>query len=498
MRIRLVHTQSLLLIAAVLLTALSMGALNAWNLRHGFSEFLVARDTERLEQFAALVSQNAEAAGSMTALKAKGLGIHDLFRQFGITQGTRPENRSSSSQIQDLPHLATRESRDEIVRPRPLHPPDTANNDAFKSRVSIYGSDGLPLLGKKLQSDPRLYIERPILIQGKTVATARMIKLQPASNNVEANFLTSQYTGIASAACFLILIAVLGASWIANRWTKPLMQIQTATELIAKGAFDIRLDRTRTDEIGDTMRNINRMADSLQQLEGSRHRWMADISHELRTPLTVLRGEIDALLDGVMPLQPQTIVSLREEVLQLSALVDDLHLLTMSDLKALPCYFEEFDLAALVSSLTKRFTPRAQQLGLMLNFDLAFDTQKCVNGDAKRIEQLISNLIENSLRYTDRPGKVAVLLEAQDKHVSIIIKDSSPTVSAKELPSIFDPLFRADAARQRTGVGSGLGLSICSAIVEAHKGSIHAVESSFGGLQVEVILPWDAENPQYE
>jgi two-component system, OmpR family, sensor histidine kinase BaeS len=486
MRIRLVHTQSLLLIASVLLTVLCMGGLNAWNLRDGFSEFMAARDVERLEQFAALVSQNAEQAGSIEGLKAKGLGIHDLFRQFGLTQGKRQDNI--------VPPQGMSDATSDGLRPPPRHPPD-ANNDTFKSRVSIYTTDGQPLLGKKQPSDAGLYIERPIRMRGETVATVRMTKLKPVPDDVESRFLTSQYASIIFAAGLLLLIAFAGAYWVAGHWVKPLMQIEAATERIALGEFDTRLDDTRTDEIGDTMRNINRMAMSLQQLEGSRRRWMADMSHELRTPLTVLRGEIDALLDGVTPLKPQTIISLHEEVLQLSALVDDLHLLAMSDLKALPCYFEEFDLVALVKTISHRFTPKASQLGLSLTLNVMNGLGKSMHGDAKRIEQLISNLIDNSLRYTDAPGKVVILLKNKHNHAELIFKDSSPSVTADELPLIFEPLFRADVARQRSGAGSGLGLAICSAIVQAHKGSIHAAASDLGGLLVRVILPWDAESP---
>jgi two-component system, OmpR family, sensor histidine kinase BaeS len=491
MRIRLVHTQSLLLIAAVLLTVLSMGALSAWNLRNGFSEFLAARDTDRLEQFAALVSQNAEDTGSMAALKAKGLGIHDLFRQFGVTQGGRSEGRHLQSP-QNFQNLES--SPSEAFRPPPRQPPDTANNDAFKSRVSIYGTDGVPLLGKRLPNDARLYIERPIRIQGQTVASVRMVKLQAVPDDVEANFLTSQYTSIIFAACILLIMALLGAYWVASRWVKPLMQVQVATELIAKGAFDTRLDNTRTDEIGDTMRNINRMALSLQQLEGARRQWMADMSHELRTPLTVLRGEIDALIDGVMPLQSSAIRSLKDEVLQLNALVDDLHLLAMSDLKALPCYFEEFDVVTLLEKMVLRFTPRAMQLGLSLKLEVINPSEKWVHWDAKRIEQLISNLIDNSLRYTDAPGHLVIKLTANSNHVTIEVSDSSPAVTEADLSSIFEPLFRADAARQRIGAGSGLGLAICNAIVQAHNGSIHATASDLGGLCVQIVLPWDAKS----
>ena len=165
---------------------------------------------------------------------------------------------------------------------------------------------------------------------------------------VETRFLRSQYLGILAVAAALLLLALASAWWVARRWAQPLHAVQEATARIARGEFDVRLQgrqqgEGRSDEIGDLVRNVNRMAEGLQQLEGARRRWLADISHELRTPLAVLRGEIEALVDGVRPLRPEAIVSLREDALRLGKLVDDLHLLAMSDLQSLPCRFDDLD-----------------------------------------------------------------------------------------------------------------------------------------------------------
>jgi two-component system sensor histidine kinase BaeS len=201
------------------------------------------------------------------------------------------------------------------------------------------------------------------------------------------------------------MAALLIAKWVANHWVRPLIEIQGATERIAQGAFDTRSATRRADEIGDAMRNINRMAEGLQKLEASRRQWIADMSHELRTPLTVLRGEIETLIDGVIAMSPQAILSLRDEVLQLNALVDDLHLLAMADLRALPCYFEDLDVVELVEGIVQRFALRASQQGLTLSVENKPESPLIVRWDAKRIEQLLGNVLDNSLRYTDAPGK---------------------------------------------------------------------------------------------
>ncbi len=244
----------------------------------------------------------------------------------------------------------------------------------------------------------------------------------------------------------------------------------------------------RSDEIGDVERNINQMAEGLQRLEGARRRWLADISHELRTPLTVLRGEIEALVDGVRPLDRPAIESLRQDVLRLGTLVDDLHLLAMSDLEALPCQFGEFDAAAFVRNLALRHAARAASQGLSLIVDIEPATLPVCWDDA-RIEQLLVNLLENSLRYTDSPGRIALVMRGNGTSVAIDLDDSAPGVPPADRSRLFEPLYRADAARSRHRGGSGLGLAICEAIVRSHGGSIVAGVSTLGGLHIHIDLP---------
>jgi len=481
MRIRLVHTQALLLLSVVLMAVLAMGALSAWNLRNGFSDYLATRDVERLEQFALFVSEKAEQAGGIASLESKGMGLSELFREFGKGQVLPPMGA-----LRDA--MPAPEDRG-IFGPRP--PPRPIDSiDAFKDRVAVYGLDGQARLGRALPQDAHDIVERPVRIGNEVVAMARMMKLKPVPTEVEVRFLNTQYQSIIAVACVLLLIALIGAFWISGHWVRPLIAVQAATEKIAQGEFDTRLDVTRTDEIGDAMRNINQMAAGLKKLEGTRRQWIADMSHELRTPLTVLRGEIDALIDGVIVLTPKAMLSLREEVLQLNALVDDLHLLAMSDLKALPCYFEEIDALCLLKGMVQRFALRAAQLGLTLSLNVELEAPVHVRWDAKRIEQLLGNLLDNSLRYTDAPGQVRVRLRSSDKaRVMIEVEDTAPGVSANDLSRIFEPLYRADAARGRAAGGSGLGLAICEQIAKAHHGVMRAEVSALGGVLFHLELP---------
>lgn len=481
MRIRLVHTQAILLLSAVLMAVLAMGALSAWNLRNGFSDYLFTRDIERLEQFAVLVSENVDQAGSMAALESRGVGLEDLLHQFGRLQGSPP--------MRALNHAMPAPALDGLFgRGPPPRPVDSI--DAFKDRVAVYGLDGQAKLGRSLPLQAGTYIERPVRLRDDVVAMVRMAKLKPVPNEVEVRFLNAQYQSIIAVACVLLLIALIGAFWISRHWVRPLIEVQAATERIAQGDFDTHLTTTRSDEIGDAMRNINQMAASLKKLEGARRQWIADMSHELRTPLAVIRGEIDGLIDGVIAQSPQAMLSLREEVLRLNALVDDLHLLAMADLRALPCYFEEVDAVQLLDGIVQRFSLRAAQQGLMLTLEAFRQGSMVVRWDARRIEQLVGNLLDNSLRYTDAPGQVLVRLRSDNEaKVHIEVEDTAPGVSANDLPRLFEPLYRAEASRDRSTGGSGLGLAICAQIAKAHGGVIRAEASARGGVIFQLQLP---------
>lgn len=483
MRLRLVHTLSLLLLTAVLLAVLAMGAVTAWNLKSGFADYLAARDVERLEQFAALVSEAAEEAGGVEALQ-RTRDMRSLLDEFAQRQGLRPARAPAEG-------------------PGPPGPrrggPPRGGGDNFGERVVVVAPDGQLLLarpprGTMAPQPNSAVVERPVRLRGEVVALARMKPSERAPEGVDARFLRSQYRDIMVVSVGLLLLALIGAWWVARHWVRPLRAVSDAAARIARGEFDVRMTgapqgQGRGDEIGDLVRNVNHMAEGLQRLEGARRRWLADISHELRTPLAVLRGEIEALVDGVRPLRHEAVLSLRDEVLRLGKLVDDLHLLAMSDLQALPCQFEDNDAATLVDRLVRRFEPRARAAGLSLRLQGDTSGTLPVVWDGARIEQLLGNLLENSLRYTDKPGELVLTLRHSGERVTIELDDSAPGVPEADLPHLFEPLYSADAARSRQRGGSGLGLAICAAIARSHGGSTQARASRLGGLHVRVDLP---------
>ena len=367
--------------------------------------------------------------------------------------------------------------------------PPPRRDGGFGSRVAVVKPDGTHWVGPRVPADAPGLVERPIRVAGKVVAIARLRPVLRASEASETRFLRTQYTGIAAVAITLLLLSLAAAVWLARQWVRPLAAVQSATTRIARGELGVRVLVERNDEVGDVMRNVNMMAESLQRIEGARRQWLANLSHELRTPLARLRGEVEALVDGIRPRSAEAMISLREEVLRLGLLVDDLHLLAVADLNGLPCHFADADAAEVMQTAMTRHVQSASEAGLTLRWAETTAAPIPVRWDTTRIEQFLGNVLQNSIRYTDAPGVIQLAWRVVRDRVHISVDDCAPGVAEADQQRIFEPLYRADPLRSRAKGGSGLGLAICKAIVEAHGGTISASASALGGLRVDIELP---------
>lgn len=481
---RLAHSLTLLLAGISLLTVLAMAALVAWNLQRGFSDYLLAREATRLTRFTETLQAQLDTAPPGEAIRWP-RELQRALRTFGSAEW------SGSVAPPSPPPGPQTEWGDGPTGP---HAPLPGGPEGFGGRMALVSPQGEPLAGRAM-AEGTAYLEAPVSRAGQIVALARLRKPAAAPDAVDASFISRQYVGIGGVALLLLLLAGATGHLAAARWVQPLLALQRSTLSIAQGQPHLALDGSRPDEIGDLMRNVNHMAASLQRLEASRRRWMAEISHELRTPLTVLRGEIEALSDGVRPLSMAAVESLREEVLRLTRLVGDLHTLAMSDLDALACRPTLVEPRDVVMAAHRRAADQAAAAGHQLTVSLPPALLPGVAvWDGQRIAQALDNLLANSIGHTHAPGRIALALSVSAEWATITIDDSAPGVAASDLPHIFEPLFRADPAR--SGDGSGLGLAITQAIVEAHRGRVDAAASSLGGLRMTVVLPLRALEPQ--
>ena len=312
-------------------------------------------------------------------------------------------------------------------------------------------------------------------------------------------FERKQKKALGLTALAMIVISGLLSIPLAGRIVRPLLTVNHAVGEITSGSYDHRVNINRRDEIGDLANNINLLGTKLEQNRDARQRWIAEISHELRTPLAVLRGELEAVQDGVRTLDEETVESLHGEVLSLGRLIDDLHTLSVSDVGALDYRLEPLNINTFLGNFLDSHQDVFAEKSLSLN--RSFDSHTAVaiaQADSQRMEQLFSNLLQNTCRYTNKGGQLHVGLRIQGSNTAIAAAqetividwyDSSPGVEAEALPKLFDPLYRTEMSRNREYGGTGLGLAIAKRIVEAHQGQITATESSLGGLHIAIELP---------
>ena len=285
----------------------------------------------------------------------------------------------------------------------------------------------------------------------------------------------------------LIIILPLSRSLV-----KPIKRVTDATRMLASGHYDVRIPPGSNDEIGRLSRDFNTLAYTLDQNEQARRQWIADISHELRTPLTILRGEIEAMQDGIRQLSVERLNALHDQIMNLNRLVDDLYELSMSDIGAMNYRKQSVDLKEIIESSFTGIEKNFEEKHITVEFDFGGREDIQVFADPDRLKQMFTNLLVNSYRYTDSGGKMKVNVSTGNKMVVVEIMDSAPGVDEDELPRLFERLYRPDASRNRRTGGAGLGLSICRNIVAAHDGRIYAGVSPLGGLKITVELPLES------
>ncbi|MGZ8196600.1 MAG: ATP-binding protein, partial [Methylosarcina sp.] len=312
---------------------------------------------------------------------------------------------------------------------------------------------------------------------------------KPVNQPNELQFIEKQAKSLVGIAAFMVLLSAALALLLAYFLGRPLKRIAAAVKMLAVGRYDVRLPVESGDELGQLARDYNDVAEALARSEQARRRWMADISHELRTPLAVLRGELEALQDGIRPLSREAVDSLYGDVMRLHRLTDDLYQLSLSDQGALSYRKMRVDPAALLqedlASLALEFEGKRISVQLINNLS----SQIRIHADPDRLSQLNRNLLNNSLNYTDAGGRLTITLSRQSDKLIIEFADSAPGVPEPELERLFDRFYRVENSRSRHHGGAGLGLAICSNIVEAHHGTITAHASELNGLAIRIELP---------
>jgi two-component system sensor histidine kinase BaeS len=328
-----------------------------------------------------------------------------------------------------------------------------------------------------------------IAVNGETVGWLGLRNEDSLSDPLDMAFLKQQSRAFYIVGAIALVLAALVAFLLSRHLLAPVQQLINAARSLTSRKFDTRISVNSSDELGQLAVDFNLMAHTLEQYEQLRQQWISDIAHELRTPLSILRGEIEALQDGIREASGQRLESLHDEVVHISNIVSNLHDLSLAESAALYVKREPVNLALVVRSCLNKFQGMFARRGIVIVDELGDAETIMIPGDKDRLMQVFSNLLENTLCYTDSPGCLTVRQICATNNVLLLFADTKPAVPTEALNRLFDRLYRVDQSRSRAHGGSGLGLSICKTIIEAHDGTITAQHAATGGLQIEIMLP---------
>lgn len=472
-------------VIAVVLALLVITMITRISLDRGFRNFLKAQEDSVLEVAAPVLADVYATQNSWSAILDNPDNWQRVWRSTRGQADRRPERGPRQRppwDRNDRPSPEPREISPDLQVLRWMRPSDRG---MLRERLFLLDAELSRVAGAKIESVEGLDLKSVEVEE----AVVGWIGFSPMGNVLppEAErFFRGQIRISMVALAIALLVATALALLLARNLSRPVKSLDSTVRRLSEGDYEARATLFSLDETGRLAEHINLLAASLEQNRTARRRWMADIAHELRTPVAILKGEIEALSDGVRQADDRLTASLQEEVDQLSALIDDLQTLALSDAGALNIQKEKVRLDMLIHQCAEAYAERMSQK----NIDLVLAVIELeISADPQRLRQLLLNLLENCSRYVDEGGTVSLDLSAKQGRCQLLIDDTGPGLNESQRKHLFERFYRVDESRGRSAGGTGLGLSICKNIVEAHGGRIFAEKACAGGLRIRIDLP---------
>ena len=341
-------------------------------------------------------------------------------------------------------------------------------------------------LGQMIQQEG-LKSGTPIQVDGQTAGYLIFSPPPYNENSPEGDFLDRINQLLVYSALVTTAVALALGILLARSLTSPIRDLTRATHAVSEGDLSQQVHVHSRDELGELAGAFNKMSSALAASINARRQMTADIAHELRTPLSLILGHAEAVHDGILPSTKENFEIIREEAGRLEHLVDDLRTLSLADAGELSIEKQPISMQKLLQDIASVYQHRLQKQNITLELDFPAELPS-VQADANRMTQVLTNILDNALRYTPENGKIILAANKVKEGIELTVRDSGAGIAAEEVSHIFDRFYRLDASRDREEGGSGLGLAIAKSIVQAHGGQIWAESVPSQGLIVYILL----------
>lgn len=362
--------------------------------------------------------------------------------------------------------------------------------------IQMYFEDMIAELQKgnavKVVTEESNFFNTPVITVAKPVmsdtAVTGYVFVHKKIGELEAS-LMAMYRQIVLAACISAALGIILTYLFSKSMLRPLSVVNTGAKQLAKGHFDIRLDVSSKDEIGQLADTFNSVASELRKYEATRESLVANVSHELRSPLTSMQGLLQGVIDGTIPREEAEhyLGVVLDETKRLGLLISDMLDLAKIESGQFPMQIEKVELSELLRRTLITFESKIEAKKLEVSVDLP-DEKQYVYADENRLKQVLHNVIENAIKFVNEGGELKVSTSATEASIFVNINNSGEPIPREDLPYLFDRFYKIDKSHSRAKEGTGIGLSIVKNILKEHGQKIWVTSNAQDGTTFTFTL----------
>jgi signal transduction histidine kinase len=303
----------------------------------------------------------------------------------------------------------------------------------------------------------------------------------------DINFKGSIIKSIVASGILTLIIITFLSLYFSKQFSIPIRDAAKMSVRLSKGDFEAKSNIiTNIKELEDLRNSVNILAGKLKYQDTLRKRLVSDISHEIRTPLNILQNNLEAMVDGVLPVTQETLVYLNQEVIRFGKLINNLNVLKEFEDESITLNYEALSLDEIITDICRDFFRIAENKQIKIDYYIQPNVEDyLITGDKDKLKQVFINVISNALKFTETNGKVLIKLYEASNNIVVEISDNGMGIRKEDLPYIFERLYRGDKSRQQIE-GNGIGLTIVKNILQLHNASVDVVSEEGEGTTIKI------------